>query len=103
MHLFIVLHFGPAFSFGLLTLPFVPQIVEMSSRMVRRVLKVLIAVLRVPAIRVRLVVPVIALTCIGVALPPRLHLKSYRALERGLLWGVIRGFHQTIPLIEPTF
>lgn len=88
---------------ALLTLPFVRQIVEMPSRMARRVLKVRIAVSRVAAMRVRLVAPATASACIGVVLPLRLHLKSYRALGSGLLWDVIRGFHQTGSPIEPAF
>ena len=74
----------------LLTLRFECQIVEISSRMAQRLLQVRIVVLHVLAIRVRLVVPAIVLTCIGVVRLPRRHLKSSQALERGNHWGAIR-------------
>ena len=64
--------------------------------MARLVLQVRIAVSRAQAMRLRLVVPVIALTCIGVVRPPRLHLKSCQALEHGPPWAAIRGFHYDI-------
>jgi hypothetical protein len=64
---------------------FILQIVEMSLPMAQDLLQVRIAVSHVQAMRVRLVVLVIALTCIGVVRPPHLHLKSCQALESGLL------------------
>ena len=76
--------------FVLLTLPIVHQIVEILLQMAQQVLQVRIAVPHVPAIRMRNVVTVIALTCIGVVRLPRLPLKSSRVLERGSPWDAIR-------------
>ena len=85
-----------------LTPPSVLQIVEMLLRMARLALQVPIAVSRAQAMRLRLVVPVIASTCIGVARPPHLHLKSSQALEHGSHWDAIREFCHNIPLREPS-
>ena len=62
---------------------FASQIVEISFHMGQQMFRFQIAVSNALAIRVRLVVLVIALTCIGVVRPPRLHLKSCQALDYG--------------------
>ena len=94
MRVFTSLRF--CFSVVVLTPPFLLQIVEISLRMARLVLQVRIAVSHAKAMRLRLVVLVIVLTCIGVVRPPHLHLKSCQALERGNPLAAIRGFRYNI-------
>ena len=72
------------------TPPFGCQTVEISSRTAQQVFPVLIAVSHAPEIRMRLVVPVIALTYIGVVQHPHLHPKSCQALDCGSPWDAIR-------------
>jgi hypothetical protein len=85
-----VLTVGRIISVASLTLPFECQTVEISSRTAQQVLQVLIAVSHVPEIRARLVVPVIALTYIGVVQHLHLHPKSCQALDCGSPWDAIR-------------